>query len=104
MTNSRYKTPDAMEMAVKAAAKASSQDTNQALLDYYHDRFLSRIFSEDDPRFILKGGRGMLARLVDVRRTNRAIGVGSASVLLLFWVEQRRYARTWSSILWWILR
>ncbi len=69
MANGSYKTPDAMEMAVKAAAKASSQDTNQALLDYYHDRFLSRIFSEDDPRFILKGGRGMLARLVDVRRT-----------------------------------
>lgn len=69
MTDGRYETPRAMSMAVKAAAKASSQDTGQALLDYYHDRFLARVFCEKDSQFVLKGGRGMLARLVDVRRT-----------------------------------
>lgn len=60
MTDGKYETPRAMSMAVKAAAKASSQDTGQALLDYYHDRFLARVFCEKDSQFVLKGGRGML--------------------------------------------
>lgn len=56
-------------MAVKAAARNSDQDTGQAIGNYYHDRFLERVFSETKPAFILKGGRGMLARRVTARHT-----------------------------------
>lgn len=56
-------------MAVKAAARKSEQDTSQAIENYYHDRLLERIFSEQEPSFVLKGGRGMLARTVNARHT-----------------------------------
>ena len=69
MNEIRYKTPTALEKAVKAAAQKSDQDTNQAIENYYHDRFLERVFSEPEPLFVLKGGRGMLARTVNARHT-----------------------------------
>lgn len=69
MNESRYKTGIALHSAVKEAAKKSKQDVNNAIKDFYHGRLLERIFSESSPSFILKGGRSMLARYVDVRRT-----------------------------------
>ncbi|WP_216387063.1 nucleotidyl transferase AbiEii/AbiGii toxin family protein [Arcanobacterium phocae] len=69
MTERRYRTARALELAVKESAKKSSQDTNRAIEGYYAGRFLERIFSEDPPAFILKGGRGMLARTIDARYT-----------------------------------
>ncbi len=69
MNDNGYKTPGALEMAVKEAARKSGQDIGQALQNYYHDRFLERIFSEPNPSFVLKGGRGMLARTVNARHT-----------------------------------
>lgn len=69
MKEARYKTGRALEMAVKEAAKKSKQDVGKAIDDFYHGRLLERIFSEPSPSFILKGGRSMLARYVDVRRT-----------------------------------
>ncbi|USR79011.1 nucleotidyl transferase AbiEii/AbiGii toxin family protein [Arcanobacterium pinnipediorum] len=69
MTERRYRTARALELAVKESAKKSSQNTNHALEGYYTGRFLERIFSEDPPAFILKGGRGMLARTIDARYT-----------------------------------
>lgn len=64
-----YATPTALEMAVKAAAKASSLDTGRAVSGFYLHRFLCRIFSRQDSPFVLKGGQSMLARTADARAT-----------------------------------
>lgn len=61
----RYKTAAALEMAVRNAAKASPQDTNRAIAGFYFHRLLCRVFSGPEPRFVLKGGLGMLARVPD---------------------------------------
>lgn len=58
-----------MEQAVKAAAKASGRDVNKVIQAFYHDRFLCRVFSADNPSFILKGGQSMLARIPNARET-----------------------------------
>ncbi len=65
----RYRTPAALEMAVKAAAKASPLDTNLAISGFYFHRLLCRVFSEKDRKFVLKGGLSVLARTVDARAT-----------------------------------
>ena len=65
----RYKTPRALEQAVKEAARGSGRDVNRAITDFYHDRLLERVFSEQEPSFVLKGGRGMLARTASARYT-----------------------------------
>lgn len=71
MTNKhRYKDANSLEMAVKAAARNSEQDTNKAIEAYYVGRLLERVFSEDEPAFVLKGGRGMLARTAKARYTS----------------------------------
>lgn len=54
-------------MAVKEAAKSSPIDTNKAIKGFYLDRLLCRVFSEEEPSFILKGGQSMLARTMDAR-------------------------------------
>ena len=64
-----YKSAAALEMAVKAAAKASPLDTNRAIAGFYHHRLLCRIFLEPDLPFVLKGGLGLLARTLDARYT-----------------------------------
>lgn len=64
-----YKTAVALEMAVKAAAKASPQETNRAIAGFYFHRLLCRVFSVPSPSFVLKGGLGMLARTPDARST-----------------------------------
>jgi hypothetical protein len=64
-----YKSPAALEMAIKEAAKASSMDTNRAISGFYFHRLLCRVFSEENSPFILKGGQGMLARTVNARAT-----------------------------------
>ena len=45
----RYKTPKALEQAVKAAAVKSGRDTNRAIAGFYHDRFLCRVFASSEP-------------------------------------------------------
>lgn len=65
----KYKTPAALEMAVKAAAKRSVMDTNRAISGFYFHRLLCRIFSVEDCGFVLKGGQSMLARTIDARYT-----------------------------------
>lgn len=64
-----YKTATALEMAIKAAAKASPQETNRAIAGFYHHRLLCRVFSEPIPPFVLKGGFCLLARTIDARYT-----------------------------------
>ena len=65
----RYKTSNALEMAVKAAAKDSPLDTGRAVSGFYYHRLLCRIFSDPEGGFVLKGGQSMLARTVDARAT-----------------------------------
>lgn len=65
----RHKTPAALEMAVKEAAKKSPLDTNRAIAGFYFHRLLCRIFSDPDSPFVLKGGQSVLARTVDARAT-----------------------------------
>lgn len=65
----RYKTPAALEMAVKEAAKKSPLDTNRAIDGFYFHRLLCRVFSDPDSPFVLKGGQSVLARTVDARAT-----------------------------------
>lgn len=60
----RYKTPAALEMAVKEAAKNSPLDTNRAIAGFYFHRLLCRVFSDPDSPFVLKGGQSVLARTV----------------------------------------
>lgn len=36
----QYKTPHALEMAIKSAAKTSIQPTDRSISNFYHDRFL----------------------------------------------------------------
>lgn len=67
--NQPYKTGKALEMAVKAAAAKSEQDTNRAVDDFYVGRLLERVFSQEEPRFVLKGGRSILARTINARYT-----------------------------------
>lgn len=75
----RYKTYRAMEQAVKAAAKASGRDVNKVIQAFYHDRFLCRVFSADNPSFILKGGQSMLARIPNARETRDIDLIGRTS-------------------------
>lgn len=63
----KYKTPRALEQAVKAAAKRSGRDANKAIKGFYHDRFLCRVFSLEEPAFVLKGGQSMLAKIQNAR-------------------------------------
>ena len=64
-----YKSATALEMAVKEAAKASSQDTNRAISGFYFHRLLCRVFTDGNASFVLKGGHGVLARTLDARAT-----------------------------------
>ena len=65
----RYKTPAALETAVKEAAKKSPLDTNRAIAGFYFHRLLCRVFSDPDSPFVPKGGQSVLARTVDARAT-----------------------------------
>lgn len=65
----RYKTPAALEMAAKAAARRSVLDTGRTMTGFYFHRLLCRIFSDPHHAFVLKGGQSMLARTVDARAT-----------------------------------
>lgn len=64
-----YKTPAEFDRALKKAAKEADGDTGERYRQALRDRFLCRIFSDPDERFILKGGSGMLARVPNARTT-----------------------------------
>lgn len=71
---SRFATPQAQMQAVKAEARKSLWDAQRAIGSFPKDRLLCRIFSEENPAFILKGGQGMLAR-TDAARETRDIDI-----------------------------
>lgn len=64
-----YQSALALEQAVKAAARKSGQDVGRAIEGFYVGRLLERVFSEERKPFVLKGGRGILARTLDARYT-----------------------------------
>lgn len=64
-----YQSALALEQAVKAAARKSGQDVGRAIEGFYVGRLLERVFSEERKPFVLKGGRGILARTADARYT-----------------------------------
>ena len=64
-----YENASQFDRAVKKSIKDSGKDPGAAYREMLRDRFLCRIFSEDDPRFILKGGANLLARIPDARAT-----------------------------------
>lgn len=64
-----YRSALALEQAVKAAARKSGQDVGRAVEGFYAGRLLERVFSEERKPFVLKGGRGILAKTVDARYT-----------------------------------
>ena len=65
----RYKTAEALEMAITAAARASNMDTGRAVTGFYFHRLLCRVFSTPDSLFLLKGGQSILARTINARAT-----------------------------------
>lgn len=69
MPRMKYQTPHDFEQAIKTIARSSIQDTNRALQDFYIDRFLARVFHFERPLFVLKGGRSILAKTINARRT-----------------------------------
>lgn len=68
-TGRGYATPRALEMAVKSAAERSPMDTGRAMSAFWFHRLLCRVFADGNDRFVLKGGRAMLARTIDARAT-----------------------------------
>lgn len=65
----RYKTPRALEMAVKQAAKLSPLGVARGIDGFYRDRLLVRIFDDEESTFVLKGGQGLLARTIKARES-----------------------------------
>lgn len=65
----KYKTPAALEMAVRNAARRSPMDTNRAITGFYFHRLLCRVFLQGTDHFVLKGGQSVLARTLDARVT-----------------------------------
>ena len=70
--NSVYGTPAEFDRALKKAAKAAGGDPGERYRQALRDRFLCRVFSDPDERFILKGGSGTLARIPNARATRDA--------------------------------
>lgn len=64
-----YPTPQAFDRALKRACAQAGGDAGELYRGMLRDRFLCRIFSGDDPAFVLKGGSNMLARIPDARHT-----------------------------------
>lgn len=52
--------------------QGGGRDTGERYRQALRDRFLCRVFSDPENRFILKGGSGMLARVPNARATRDA--------------------------------
>ena len=71
--DSPYPNGRAVQAAIKSAAqrdvRARSVGVGDLIRQATFDRFLCRVFSVQPPKFVLKGGTGMLARLSTSRAT-----------------------------------
>ena len=65
----RFESAAQFDRAVKKSIRESGKEPGTAYREMLRDRFLCRVFSEDEPSFILKGGSGMLARIPEARAT-----------------------------------
>ncbi|WP_050341411.1 nucleotidyl transferase AbiEii/AbiGii toxin family protein [Olsenella sp. oral taxon 807] len=64
-----YENGGQFDRALKKAIRNSGGDPGDGYRQALRDRFLCRVFSDPDERFILKGGSGLLARIPDGRAT-----------------------------------
>ncbi len=68
-----YSSGPAARAAIKTAAQKAAQGASPSVGDLINqtmfDRFLCRVFADDEPMFVLKGGTGMLARMPRSRST-----------------------------------
>lgn len=55
------------DRALKKAAKSAGGNVGDKYRQALRDRFLCRVFSDPDGRFVLKGGSGLLARIPTAR-------------------------------------
>lgn len=69
MSKGGYASPQALGQAVQSSARKSGRDIGRAIDGFYKDRLLCRVFSEPEPRFVLKGGQSQLARRLDARES-----------------------------------
>lgn len=74
-----YENGAQLDRALKRAVRDRGGDPGDGCRRALRDRFLRRVFSNPDGRFILKGGSGLLARIPDGRVT-RDIDFATASV------------------------
>lgn len=74
-----YENGGQLDRALKRAVRDRGGDPGDGCRRALRDRFLRRVFSNPDGRFILKGGSGLLARIPDGRVT-RDIDFATASV------------------------
>ncbi|MBQ9000563.1 MAG: nucleotidyl transferase AbiEii/AbiGii toxin family protein [Eggerthellaceae bacterium] len=65
----QYENAGQFDRAAKRSIRESGREPGVAYREMLRDRFLCRVFSEANPRFLLKGGAGMLARIPDARAT-----------------------------------
>lgn len=57
----------ALEDRLKTEAKARGRHLEELRREFLFQRFLALVFSSPDPRWVLKGGAGLLMRLVEAR-------------------------------------
>lgn len=73
-----YENSGQLDRALKKAVRNRGGDLGDGYRQVLRDRFLCRVFSDPEARFILKGGSGLLARIPDGRAT-RDIDFATAS-------------------------
>lgn len=64
-----YENSGQLDRALKRAVRSRGGDPGDGYRQALRDRFLCRVFSDPEARFILKGGSGLLARIPDGRAT-----------------------------------
>lgn len=64
-----YENSGQFDRALKKAVRSRGGDPGDGYRQALRDRFLRRVFSDPDARFILKGGSGLLARIPDSHAT-----------------------------------
>jgi hypothetical protein len=71
--DSRYKTPAAFRSAVDTKLRTSARQTRRPFSElrreFLYQRFLARVFAQDDSPWVLKGGVGLLIRLPGARHS-----------------------------------
>jgi hypothetical protein len=77
VTDPLYRTPGALEGAIKAKAKtvsaASGVGANELIRQLSFQRFLARVFTHDPDGWMLKGGQALLVRYPAQARNSRDI-------------------------------